>query len=689
MLIGALSTIYLTIEEKDDYAKAIEMLNAMKINSLVNYYINVAEEYDEQDSVIIQQIIWILQAIYNNSGEISPVTDEDYDKIYEINRTFTGEEIVGSFNASDRNISNHKYPDLRGTLDKVHFITLEDKGKDKRKSIPEWRKAVENKLGRPLTDDECQMYAFPKFDGLSEIFECDNTGLVEKVLSRGDTDKNEAVDTTKLFKGTKFSMIEGWNSPYGIKTEVVMSEDNYNELCSKEGDFKSPRSAVSSILNSKELDRKYLKYLTVVPLQIQNYDTKQIIVAPSMFQQYPWSLINLNDEDHMRETFNGIKKKMETEYGVPIDGIVLRFKNTNLHTVLGRDGAINKYEVAFKFPPEQKKTILKDIDFSVGILGGVTPVAKIEPVKIKGNTIKSISLGSIDRFESFEFRVGDEVIVKYDIIPYLTKDETCKPGIGKKFETPKECPFCHEELKKDPVLKCVNLNCESRAIGKILNYVEKMRIANISIGIITTLFKAGYLKSIEDLYKLEKHKRSIVMMDGFGETSFNKIIAGVDSRRDVYDYEFMGSLGIPDIGRKMFKKISNIYYLDELIQICINDKAEKLTAIGGIKKKTANKIIEGVNLNKDLITFLRSELKIRRDERRYTIKVYFTKVRDKEFAKYLESKDVLIMESYNNEVDLLIIPDRNTESSKITKAQKANKEIVTIDEAYKMFGYNQ
>lgn len=102
----------------------------IKINSLVNYYVNAVQEYQEEDKEIIEMIIRVLQEIYNNSGNtISPISDELYDKLYEINRDINHMEIVGATvgNVQDKVISAHKYPDLRGTLGKIHFILNEEK----------------------------------------------------------------------------------------------------------------------------------------------------------------------------------------------------------------------------------------------------------------------------------------------------------------------------------------------------------------------------------------------------------------------------------------------------------------------------------------------------------------------------------------------------------------------------------
>lgn len=663
----------------------------IKINSLVNYYVNAVQEYQEEDKEIIEMIIRVLQEIYNNSGNtISPISDELYDKLYEINRDINHMEIVGATvgNVQDKVISAHKYPDLRGTLGKIHFILNEEKKPgEKRKSLEDWISSMINKLGGEIHENP-EIHIFPKWDGISGMFENDENGDTEKVLKRGDTGRNEAEEMTMLFKGsTNMKEHDPFNNgPFGVKTEIVMRRSDYERLCEKFGDFKSPRSAVSSIINSKEYDKRYLEFLTIVPLQVQSYKTKEIAIPQSTYNDFPYRTSKLFDFDDIRKCFDELEKEVKKEFGIDIDGMVIRLVNPHLQKALGRDEAINNYEVAYKLPPEQKRTILKDVEMSVGILGTVTPVAKIEPVKMKGNTISNISLGSIDRFESLGLKRGDEVIIKYDVIPYLEFDETCKRGDGELFVTPTKCPYCEKDLVKSPVLRCINDYCDSRMIGKLMNYVTKMSIPNISIGIITTFFKEDILTNIQDLYTLEDNKRKIVDMSGFGPKSYNKIIDGIKSRMEVYDYELLGSLGIPDIGRKMFKKILAVYTIDELIKMC-KTGATGLTDIQGIKKKTALKIIGGILMNEELINYLRSVLTVKRDTRKYTIKVLFTKVRDKEFEKYLDSKDVLVMDSYKKEVDMVIIPTSSTTSSKVEKARKDGKEIVAIEDAYKMFGY--
>lgn len=688
-LIQSLHRIYEESKTTDHFDNLIQVLETIKINNLVQYYIHYDKEYDSEDVIIIELIIRILQNIYNNSGIESPINDETYDILYELYIGITNSDIVGGDTDLSREKDHHKYPDLRGTLNKVHFITIKERGSDKRKSIEEWVKSSENRIGRKFKDDELEVALYPKFDGVSVIFECDSSGKVIKALTRGDTENNEAVVITKLFTYLKFKPLQEWGDvEFGVKTEVVMTYSNYKKFCDKYGNFKSPRAAVSSIINSVEIDVQYLKYITIVPLRMQNYETKEVIVHPEAETNFPvcYAMINW-ESDKLTTCFDTIKHYMKSVADIPIDGIVLQLKNKNIQKELGRDDAINKYEVAFKFTPDSVKTKIIDIEFSIGLLGALTPVAKIIPVKMEGNTISNISLGSIDRFESLHLHKNDEVLVKYDIIPYLYIDDTCKRSHDEPFTLITHCPYCGERLINDPILRCVNNDCPSRMIGKIVNYTDKMNIKGVSIGIITTLFRCGIITSIQDLYRLKEKKNDIIKIEGFGDKKIDNIIKEIDKKRTVYDYTLLGALGIPDIGTKIFKKFLNIYYIDDLIDIAVKSRISELTKVPGIKEKTANKIIIGLLMNVDLIEFLKEELLIKHDKKKYIMKVVFSKIRDKKFEDYLESKDVEVCESYNKKIDILICEDSNASSSKIDKARKDGKKIMSLTEAYKYFKY--
>jgi DNA ligase (NAD+) len=682
--------------EKDNIDKALKKLEELKVHSLYNFLVN-AESLNANEIEAMSLLVRILQIIYNNFDEPSPLTDEEYDILYERNRQF--EEVVGAeiTNAQNKVIGNHLYTDLRGSLHKVHFITRKDKGKDKRRSLEEWLDSIE-RIYPDIYKETLELKISPKYDGISIVFECEDN-IVKRGLTRGFTQNNEAI-VISHFNGHDFSVYnEKDYKRFGLKTEAIMKDNVFEEFKERFGDFKSPRSAVSSIFNSNDLNQDKLKYITLVPLRIQGFDSNSISMPESMEAWYPGlSIIIKGNSDCQKDRIiTSIREVLEdgTETlrpeSTPVDGAVITILNENVQKILGREDNINKFEVAYKYPPDQAKTTLKGIEFQVGLMGNVSPVAKIEPVKMKGNKIKSISLGSMNRFMELGLRLGDEVVIKYDIVPYLVIDDTCKRNMHEQpLPAPNRCPFCEMPLVKEPLLKCENPMCDHRSIGKIVNYITKMNIANIDEGIVESLYREGVLLTIKDLYSLDKHESQIIQMPGFGKKSFGRIVDGIVARSEVYDYELLGSLGIANIGRRVFNKITSIYMLPEIVEMCRRNDDSTLKAIPGIGGKMANKIIEGVIKNEELIRFLCTTLKVTRSViGENGLKFCFTKVRDKDFEAYLIKQGHSIIDSVVKDLDILIVPDLSEESSKIQKAKKGGVLILEIEKAYEQFGYKK
>ena len=660
----------------------VEMLKGINFEGIVEYF-NNNENMDDMDLFTCRKLVEILQFIYNNTDIVPPVSDETYDKLYQIMLDAGLGDIVGSVNSQGKPVREHRYPDLRGTLNKVHFVFNVDKDGDKRRSIEDWITSIENILGRNINNTkEFEIRLQAKWDGCSAVFECDENGNVEHVLMRGDTEKNLAVDIVKLFEDfIDFQIYANGRDKFAVQTEVLMNQLDYERICKEYKEFKSPRSATSSILNEKELQPHLSKYLTVEPLRIQ-YVGKQPEIIPNEEFDMISNLFDLRDLRQCIQTINEHAK----EEGRTTDGVVLHLLDKTIQNKLGRDGAINRYEVAYKFPAEATKAKLIDIEFSYGLGGNITPVAKIEPVVMLGKTISSISMGSIDRFRSMDYlTTGSEIIVRYEIIPYMDIDHTCKINeYGSRFYVPTHCKHCGSLLVEDPLLKCNNDDCPSRVIGNVVNYINKMRIENINIETVSTLFDQGIITNIESLYKLSDHKSKIISLPGFGEKSYEKIIDGVDKRRIVYDYELLGSLGIQSIGVRMFKKILSVMDLETVLRLAKDQMlAVNLMGLPGFGEKTASRVQYGVVNKLSTIYFLLNEIQLKEKVAPGKLKgkVCFSQVRDPQFESELINNGYEVVNSITKTTDYLIVPSLDVMSSKITKAQKYGITIFNLEQA--------
>ena len=667
---------------EDSINEIVEMLKGINFEGIVEYF-NTNEDMDDMDLFTCRKLVEILQFIYNNTDIVPPVSDSTYDKLYQIMLDSGLGDIVGSVNSQGKPVREHRYPDLRGTLNKVHFVFNVDKEGDKRRSIEDWITSIENIIGKNINNtNEFEIRLQAKWDGCSAVFECDENGELEHVLMRGDTEKNLAVDILELFKDQiNFSQFANGVDKFAVQTEVLMNQFDYENIIKDYKDFKSPRSATSSILNEKILQPHLTKYLTVEPLRIQ-YVGKQPEIIPN--EEYD-IISNLFDLRDVRECIKQINEHAKIN-GKSTDGVVLHLTNKTLQNKLGRDGAINRYEVAYKFPAESKKAKLLNIEFSYGLGGNITPVAKIEPVIMLGKTISSISMGSIDRFRSMDhLTTGSEIIVRYEIIPYMDLDHTCKinPN-GKRFYVPTHCKHCGYELVEDPLLKCVNDDCPSRIIGNVVNYINKMRIENMNIETVSTLFDQGIITGIESLYKLKEHKSKIISLPGFGEKSYENMIDGINKRKLVFDYELLGSLGIQSIGVRMFKKILSVMDLETLLKLTQDQMlVVNLMGLPGFGEKTASRVQHGLLSKLKTIYFLLDEIQLKEKVAPGKLKgkVCFSQIRDPQFESQLINNGYEVVNSITKTTDYLIVPSLDVISSKITKAKKYGIKVLSLNEA--------
>lgn len=638
-------------------------------------------------------------------GRISPLRDEEYDEALDIYLDAGGEMIRGDMSSGDKAV--HIYPSLKGTIKKVHYISEEERHKKSNvpthKSLEQWLNSVRAELqDNGYKPGEITLGFYTKYDGLSLILEVEK-GKIKSAITRGDKDLGMGQNKSRIFRNIKFDGFD-FADKFGLKCEALVSYENFKKYNKKFGnnELVDPRSAATAILNSDNPALEELTYLTLMPLMII-VDGIEYPIPNNVLDPFPWAeefqygaklRVNLN---HLKKSITAVDDtikfltgEIKEHLAYPADGIVIRIEDPEIKAILGRNEAecINNWERAYKFPPETKKSKVIDVIQEIGSMGKLSFVAVVEPVTIKNKTIQRISLGSLARFMNLSLAPGDEVLVQYDIIPYLTIDSTCKRSGEKPFVHMDVCPDCGEPLMFVPELGCINPKCPSRVIGKISNYCSKMNIYGIADGIITILYHKGILNRISDLYKLEENFDKMVAIEGFGKKKANNIIDAVMKVKVVDPYTLLGSLGIQSAGRRMFQRILKKIPFEELIEFG-QDDVPKLCNIEGIKFKTARKIVDGLMENRKEIERILKYVKINSNNKKYKMVVCFTKVRNHRFEEFLEKKGIKSTDTFTKDVDMLIAGPGVTKSSKIDKAAKWGIPILSINEAYVHFGYSE
>ena len=690
-------------DKKDDAMnKLIDIMTYTATVEIKNVFLKNIEKNKKLDKDEIDLLGTLLHAynlIYTETSSSTGISDAEYDILVEYYRDHTKELLISEELVDSDSKIHHRFPSMRGTLDKIYKLTDEDVIKNKsQKSIADWVNSTSKRLSKNgYTDyvdlwDE-KVYVFPKFDGVSCIFECRGDGTLIRALSRGDTERNLAEDYYEIFKDSFKGPIKDTNYDYAVKTEVMMSDSNFAKYQEDTGKtFKNTRSAVvSAMKNSEELGiTDPSKYLTPIPLRISFLDdngneTDQDL-APGVFG-FPFISCKLGELDKIR------KFAMEHRTVLPgfrCDGAVIYLQDKKLRKVLGRENHKQKSEVAYKFTEESTYSKVATVNFTTGLFGRITPVVEIEPVKLKGNKITNASLGSYQRFKELELAEGDTVKVVYDIIPYVIYDENdthCKRSGNEPIKAPVLCPECWHELQESEtgnMLTCINPNCSCRLKGKILNYIEKMNIMDISYATVNDFFNAGLLMNIVDLYSLKDKKKKLMNIDGYDKKKINNIIEEIDKKKTVTTSVFLGSLGIEGCSFKTFRNILKYISYDDLIDYCVNDITDDfhtlVDKVPGVKEVTASKIVKGIRENETTIIELEDILTIIPEKPDSAFSVVFTKVRDDDAESFIKDNGGEVSDSLTKNTSLLVVPANNISSSKVTKANNYNIPIVTIDE---------
>jgi DNA ligase (NAD+) len=679
---------------------------------MYGYYMSIIDAYThgkEIDTERLQTELLKLDRLYG-MGYYTPLSDEEYDRLHQIYIELTGEMISGDMSAEKR--AEHEYPSLKGTISKVHYITEKEKDEDPNaivahKSLCTWiRRALFDVRSTTGYQGDAILGFWPKYDGMSVVFSLNEQGMVTKAITRGDMQEGTGQDKTELFK--KINMANAVPKQFrgkkcGLKVEVIVSKEGFAEYNKKyrQNELADARAAAAALLSSEEWTDIHSKYLSIVPLMIYgegDFYIYNLVDEDDGIQLGPIDYINVIHTDStldrvIEETIADCKLKIDAlEYNC--DGIVVRWITPIIRKTLGRNESrsINNFEVAYKFPKPNNYTKIIDIEQEIGILGNVSYTAVFEPFKFNGRTVSRASLGSYGRFKSLNLAKGDMVNVKYEIIPYLCVDEYClqhRSGNPPIKEITK-CPYCGKHLVMDNnTPRCGNLQCDFRVMGTIVNFCKSMRIKGIGPSTIESLFHHGIVTSIEDLFTLKDKKEFVTKIDGYGDTSFDKMVKAI-SKATGTEADILGSIGIKNIGIKKSEKILNIYHIQDLLEMSDSTtkiKAiEKLEKLPGVGTSNATSLIDGVGRNRHLLEYLLQVIEIK-DMQKEDAKGYavFTGFRDPKLEAKMNKHGIYLENNITSKTTLLVAAKMDSNSNKIKKAKEKNIPIISLEEAYSMY----
>lgn len=671
----------------------IEEINGPLVQKFINMiklstYDDSNITLEEKDYQALEILIRLLQTIYNYSDKDTGVSDELFDILYEILENHDVDIVSTKNTILKHKMSHHQYTTLRGTLSKIYALDDSKRANKSRRSLNDWIKSQERRYfdisGKTISLSNEEVYLFPKWNGISIIHEFDDNNNLVKSLTRGNTWLNEAEDVTSVFKPMENKFKEDINGAYGLKTEVIVEDNVFEEYNASHTDkFKSARALCQSLVLSNDLEA--FQYLTIKNLRV--YFDGHEEVAPSAFNS-PYLISTLSNTKAIEDF--GLKHKKTED--CDCDGVVIYITDSSIQKVLGRMNDKNQFEVAYKYNEEVKYTKLKDIRFQIGPLGKFTPIAEIEPVKMKGNTISKISLGSYQRFLDLKLSKDDKVKVLYEIIPYLVfdkDDSKCKKSGNSVIKGLKKCPECNFKLVFDEnkVPRCENPDCPSKKKGKIINFLRKMNVKGIDYSRVDMLYNNGIIKNITDLLYLNEKADDICELEGFGETTFTNLINEIDENfNNANMSKFLGALGINGASEKTFINILSMYKIDELLEFAKEKDYIPLEIVNGISKKKSVSIIDDLNKNLKVINKFLDNISFNEDViKPCSFVVVWHLIRSDKVNEIIERKNGKVEKDVTKRTDYLILPSKDINDKKVEKAKKYGVKILTVHEAIDYF----
>lgn len=488
----------------------------------------------------------------------------------------------------------HEVP-LMSLLDAFSFEELQDFDERVKSVFPDAKYDVELKI-----------------DGLSVSLEYEN-GVFVRGATRGDGLVGENVtENLKTVKSLPLKL----NSPYPekliVRGEVYMPKSSFERLnmereISGQSLFANPRNAAAGSLRQLDSREAAKRNLDIFVFNVQLSSDGLTSHAESLdmlkklgFRTSPY----YNSYSSIEEAFDEIKRfgDMRGDLSFDIDGAVIKVDDLQQRESLGATVKYPKWAIAYKYPPEQKKTRVRDIQINVGRTGILAPLAILDPVFIAGSLVSKATLHNRDYIAEKDIRINDTVIIQKagDIIPaVIAVDKDLRPESSVPFVMPDKCPVCGSPVFSDdgePIIRCVNSECPAQLLKTIIHFVSKdaMDIEGLGEQQVERFVSEGIISMASDIYRLDYDR--IASMDRFGKKSAENLKLAVEQSKERGLDRVIYALGIRQVGQKASKVLAAKY---GTMDSFMNADSENLKNIDDIGEITSYYITEYFKVEKN------------------------------------------------------------------------------------------
>ncbi len=548
-----------------------------------------------------------------------------------------------------------------------------------------------------------------KLDGLTIVLTYEN-GELAKAVTRGNGVVGEVVtNNARVFRNIPLKI------PYVgrlvLRGEAIITYSDFEQINESIEDvdarYKNPRNLCSGSvrqLNNQITARRNVRFYAFGLVSAENVDFHN-----SHAEQFEW-LKNQGFEvvEYRKVTAATLDQAMDyfsaaiTENDFPSDGLVALYDNIAYGDSLGRTAKFPRNAFAFKWADEIRETRLEKIEWSPSRTGLINPVAVFDPVELEGTTVSRASVHNISIMRELQLGIGDRITVYKAnmIIPQIAENLT-KSG---ELPIPDTCPACGQSTEIRRVnevesLYCTNPDCPAKKIKAFALFASRdaMNIDGLSEATLEKFIARGFIHDFGDIFEISRHREEIVTMEGFGEKSFENLMASLEKARETTLAKVIYSLGIANIGLANAKVICR-HFDDDLEKIRRADEEEvsSIDTIGPVIARSLTEYFADPENNRKL-DHLMSHLAIKKEEKKgeqifqnmnFVITGSLEHFDNRNQAKELvESLGGKVTGSVTKKTNYLINNDTTSNSSKNKKARELGIPVISEEEFLKLAGH--
>lgn len=424
---------------------------------------------------------------------------------------------------------------------------------------------------RKLTNRAIEYVCELKIDGLSIALTYQNGQLVLGATRGDGTTGEDVTGNVRTIKSVPLSLKEPWNIE--VRGECYMPKKAFvalNQSREEEGleVFANPRNAAAGSL--RQLDPKIAakRNLSVFLYSSPSVEELNVSTQEELLEKMAEIGFVTNPERLKCQTIDEVWNYIETiaskrpDLPYEIDGMVIKVNDFTAQEEIGFTVKAPRWAIAYKFPAEEAQTVVRDIEWTVGRTGVVTPTAVMDPVQLAGTTVRRASLHNIDLIKERDIRLEDTVVIHKagDIIPEVTRVILEKrPATSQPYEFPTTCPVCHaklEHLEEEVAIRCLNPKCSAQLTEGLSHFVSRnaMNMSGIGPRVIKQLFEEGLVMDVADLYQLTLDQ--LLALDKVQQKSAENILEAIEKSKENSLERLLTGLGIRHVGTKAAKELA-------------------------------------------------------------------------------------------------------------------------------------